>query len=111
MREAWFSELAGRLVVVDYERRVQEPARVLERLYAAIDEVNFSHDFENIVFDDPGYDADLGLPGLHRVRPRVSYEPRTICIPPDLFAKYSDVNFWLKPSLRLCHKITAITFY
>ncbi len=100
MREAWFSELAGRLVVVDYERLATEPAGVMERLYAAIGEPSFQHDFENIVFDEAEYDADLGLPGLHRVRQRVSHETRTACIPPDLFAKYADVNFWLNGKLN-----------
>lgn len=100
MREAWFSEFADRLLVVDYERLAKDPAGVMEGLYAAIGEPLFRHDFENVLFDDAGYDADLGLPGLHRVRQRVSHEPRAACIPPDLFSKYADVNFWLNPSLN-----------
>ena len=40
------------------------------------------------------------MPGLHKVRPRVSAEPRTPCTPPDLFAQYADTNFWARPEMN-----------
>jgi sulfotransferase len=46
------------------------------------------------------YDGELGMPGLHTVRPKVAFEARETCLPPDLFAKYGEVNFWLNPKLN-----------
>ncbi len=86
-------------MVINYESLIREPRRGGMQLYDFLPEPWYEHEYENIAFDEPGYDADLGMPGLHRVRPKVSPEPRAISIPPDLFAKYADVNFWLSPKL------------
>ncbi|WP_414441444.1 sulfotransferase family protein [Burkholderia sp. 22PA0106] len=100
LREAWYGGDAGRLLVVQYERLVSEPERVLKSLYRAIGEPWFEHDFNNAVYDEPEYDAQLGMPGLHKVRSKVEYQPRSPRIPPDLFAKYAGSNFWAKPELN-----------
>jgi sulfotransferase len=100
LREAWFSEAATRLIVINYDSLAGNPRRVMTRLYEALGEAPFIHDFDHIDFDEPGYDADLGMPGLHRVRPKVEIVPRQSCLPPDVVAKYAEVNFWLNPKLN-----------
>ena len=100
LREAWFSENADRLIVIDYDRLVRGPKETLGRLYEALGEAPFAHDFDNIVYDEPDYDAQIGIPGLHKVRPKVEARKRETCLPPDLFAKYADTNFWLNPNLN-----------
>lgn len=94
LREAWFSEQSGKLIVLPYETLVREPRETIRRLYAALGQPEFTHDLDGILFEEPEYDADLGAPGLHRVRPKIAAEPRATCLPPDLMAKYADVNFW-----------------
>jgi sulfotransferase len=100
LREAWFSEAAERLIVVNYNRLAREPRCVLVRLYDALGEPWFEHDFDNVAYQEPDYDAELGIPGLHTVRPRVAFRERATCLPPDLVAKYADVNFWLNPKMN-----------
>ncbi len=100
LREAWFSEMAERLVVVSYAALARNPALMMERLYAALDEAPFAHDFDKLSFETPAYDAELGMPGLHSVRDQVGLPERPFSIPPDLVAKYADMNFWLKPELN-----------
>jgi sulfotransferase len=100
LREAWFSEFASKLVVIDYDKLVREPQIIIKRLYEALKEPVFQHDFNNVVYDEPDYDAALGMPGLHKVREKVHYEKREPCIPPDIFAKYGDTQFWLKPEMN-----------
>lgn len=100
LREAWFSELATQLIVLTYENFVEDPSGVLKRLYQLLDEPNFVHDLNHLDYDEQGYDADLGTPGLHRVRPKVAMEARLSCLPPDLFAKYNDVNFWTNKNVN-----------
>jgi sulfotransferase len=45
LREAWFSDEAKRLIVIDYDRLVSQPEMVLRRLYEALGERWFEHDF------------------------------------------------------------------
>lgn len=89
------------LIIVNYDNLAQEPRRVLTHLYDALGEPWFQHDFDNVIHDEPAYDEDLGLPGLHRVRRRVAPEQRSPRIPPDLFAKFADTAFWTLPRLNV----------
>lgn len=100
LREAWFGDEAKRLIVIPYERLVKEPERTLRKLYDELGEPWFAHDLNNVIYDEPDYDALLGMPGLHKVREKVEYRERKPCIPPDLFAKYAGSSFWAKPELN-----------
>ena len=74
---------------------------MLDRLYAALEEPQFTHDFNNVVYDAPDYDNHIGMPGLHKVRGKVEYIEQKPCIPPDLFGKYATASFWEKPELNI----------
>jgi sulfotransferase len=100
LREAWFSEYAKRLIVINYDKLVREPQVIMRRLYEELREPLFQHDFNHVVYDEPDYDAALGMPGLHKIRERVEYHKREPCIPPDIFAKYAATQFWLKPEMN-----------
>lgn len=100
LREAWFGEYAPRLVIIPYDSLVKSPQQVLRRLYREIDEPWYEHDFEHVQYDEPEYDAMLGMPGLHKVREKVENIERKLCIPPDLFAKHVNASFWTKPELN-----------
>ena len=88
------------MIVVNYDSLARDPRRVLSGLYQLLDVPVFDHDFEHVIYDEPDYDAELGMPGLHAVRSKVEPLPRQIGIPPDLIAKYAEVNFWLNPKLN-----------
>lgn len=100
LREAWFGEYAKKLLVIDYDRLVRDPRLMMRRLYEELNEPPFDHDFNHVVYDEPDYDAALGMPGLHKVREKVEVTKREPCIPPDLFTKYADTQFWLKPDMN-----------
>lgn len=97
LREAWYGKSAAHLIIIDYDRLVANPRAVVAKLYEALDETPFAHDFDNLVFDSADYDEGLGMPGLHCIRPRVAAVPRKPCIPPDLLVKYAGSNFWKEP--------------
>lgn len=101
LREAWFSQNADRLILVNYESLARRPAHVVRQLYEALGEPLYDHDFDHVLFDQSEYDADLGMPGLHKVKEKVEYVSPDICIPPDILASYADANFWLKPELNI----------
>jgi sulfotransferase len=91
---------ASQMITVRYESLVRDPEAVMYRLYAKLHEERFPHDFNNVEYDEPDYDAQIGLPGLHRVRPKVEYKDRITCLSPDFFTKHKDVNFWASPKLN-----------
>ena len=100
LHEAWFGEQARRLVLVPYDHLVKEPKRTMQRLYAEIGEPWFEHDFNNAEYDEPEYDAYIGMPGLHTVRKKVEFRERKPTIPPDIFYKYAANQFWDKPEMN-----------
>jgi sulfotransferase len=95
LREAWFGEHADSLIVIPYERLVSDPRGVVDRLYKELKEPLFHHEFNNIVYDEPDYDATLGMPGLHQIRPQVGNIERAPCIPPEIFETLAQSNFWV----------------
>lgn len=94
LKEAYYGQQAKSLLVVDYDLLVQAPEKVLRLIYEFIGEPWFGHDFEHVEYDAPTFDEALGLSGLHRVRPKVSFEARRTILPPDLFEQYSKLSFW-----------------
>jgi len=100
LREAWFGEHADKLVVIRYESLVRDPSSVLRRLYERLGEEPFDHDFENVQHQEEEFDLRLGMPDLHTVRRRVEKEERTTILPPDLFMKHVDMNFWENEKLN-----------
>jgi sulfotransferase len=96
LRQAWYGEEAHRLIGLRYDALTQQPAVVIGRLYELLGQTPFPHDFQNLEFDEPEFDAQLGMPGLHKVRRRVEPNLRTTILPPDLFNQ-NDRSFWDVP--------------
>lgn len=94
LREACWGEHAERLVIVDYELLVAHPGRVVGLIYEFLGEAPFSHDFDHVEYDEPAFDEQLGLRGLHKVREKVAPHRRRTILPPDLFDRYSGMAFW-----------------
>jgi sulfotransferase len=108
IKEAFYSEQADSLLVVDYDLLAAAPEQVLPLVYKFLDEPWYAgHDFKNLAFDSPEFDAALGLTGLHKVRPKVTLESRNTVLPPDLFAQYSNMSFWLDGANSRANVITA----
>ena len=102
LKEAFFGQNTGRMMLLQYETLVAEPGRALDAVYEFIGEPRFAHDFESVSFDARSYDERAGTPGLHEVRPRVSaaYARRDTILPPDLFRRFENDSFWRNPELN-----------
>ncbi|MFG1400196.1 sulfotransferase family protein [Roseixanthobacter pseudopolyaromaticivorans] len=100
LRGAWFSEFAPSLIIMEYDTLVRHPDRTIRRLYDLIEAPRFTHDFGHVAADEPVYDAQLGMPGMHMVRARVEASEPKLSIPPDIFAKYKDASFWKMAELN-----------
>lgn len=104
LREACYSEHAEHLLLVDYDLLVSKPEDVFKAIYQFLGEPYFEHDFSNVAYDAPEFDAQLGMDGLHRVHPKVEKRSRETILPPDLFGKYDNMTFWrdMKHSKAYC---------
>lgn len=94
LREACYSDFADRLIIVEYDLLTARPQEVFKLLYDFLGEEPFDHDFENVEFDAPEFDAQLGLVGLHRVDRTVVPRQRETILPPDLYQRYDNISFW-----------------
>ena len=107
LKSAFYSEHAGSMLLIDYDLLAQAPQKVLPLVYDFIGLEPFTHDFTNVRYDAPDFDAPLGMRGLHKVRPNVSLQQRETILPPDLFHQYSQLSFWKDSAGSRAHVITA----
>lgn len=98
LKEAYYGEDSDRLLLIDYDILTRKPEACLRLIYRFIEEAWFSHDFDNVEYDEPEFDHRLGAPGLHRVSGPVRSEPRQTVLPPDLFNLFDGLTFWTDPN-------------
>ena len=67
LKEAYYGEHSDHLLLIDYDILTQKPEACLRLVYRFLGEEWFAHDFDNVEYDAPEFDAPLGAPGLHRV--------------------------------------------
>lgn len=94
LKEAYYSEQARSLLLVEYDLLAQRPGTVMSLIYQFLEEEPFKHDFEKVEYEEEEFDFRLKTPGLHRVQRKVEYIPRATILPPDLFAHFEHLSFW-----------------
>ncbi len=100
MKQAMHDAQSGRLLLLPYDTLASHPQAALDAVYAFIGLPSFEHDVGNIAFDASEFDARLGTPGLHAVRPRAAYEERETILPPDLWQRYEGASIWRDPTFN-----------
>ena len=94
LKEAYYGEYSDRLLLVDYDLLTQYPAKTLDLVYKFLGESTFDHDFNQVDYQESEFDTKLGVRGLHSVKKKVEFKTRRSILPPDLFSKYQDMDFW-----------------
>lgn len=94
LREACAGEQHDRLLLVEYEDLCKAPLATMKAVYAHLDEPWFQHDFGAVSYSGGEFDRSLGAPGLHDVRGRVEWRERKTVLPPDLFRRFANDQFW-----------------
>src|SRR6185437_11236596 len=101
-KDAYYGEYApGRLMLMTYETLTANPQRAIEAVYQFLGEPMFKHDFENIQYNEPEFYSRLGLPGLHKVQPKVTVTKRESALPPDHFSGLCRDWCWLHPATKI----------
>jgi sulfotransferase len=91
LRHAWFSDEAPRVVAVRYDSLARSPGDTIKRLYTALGEQPYAHDFENVAQRAQGL-RRCGRQARLRYRQGKSGGSRDTILPPDLFRR-NDVRF------------------
>jgi sulfotransferase len=94
LKEAYYGEFSDRLLLVDYDILTRHPERTLELIYQFIGEPAFKHNFSQVDYEENEFDQKLGVKGLHAVKKQVEFKSRRSILPPDLFVKYQEMDFW-----------------
>lgn len=94
LKEAYYGEYSDRLLLVDYDLLTQYPQRTLQLVYTFLGEPAFAHDFDNVRYEEGEFDQALGVKDLHTVQRKVEFRPRRTVLPPELFKKYGEMDFW-----------------
>lgn len=97
LKQAFYSKLSDKLILVDFDALVQQPEKTIKKLYDLLGEDQYQHNYNDVSFEAKVFDENLGIPNLHTVRKNIKHEPRESILPPDLFKEFSGINFWLQP--------------
>lgn len=98
VRDAFYGPHRDRLIIVEYAELAQYPAAVMHRIEQELllpTTPLFDYDFNHI---EPlpyaaEFDAQIGAPGLHALKPRVEYNPCNSVLPPDIYGSLPE-PFW-----------------
>lgn len=96
-QEAFYGPWRDRLIFIDYEDMCQHPNETMAEVYRQLGMDYFQHDFNNLVIPDGErlpFDFIFGIP-MHRIRPKLEWAPRRTILPPDLFSRFENREFWL----------------
>jgi sulfotransferase len=93
IKQAITSAEKKNIMLVEYDQLCKNPKGIVKAIYNFIGEEQFEHDFDNVEQSWDEYDSEIGL-ALHQVRKKVEYKPRETILPPDLIAKYSNMEVW-----------------
>lgn len=96
LKDAFYGQYArGQLLLLTYDSLVRQPAAAMRAVYQFIGEPWFEHDFDHIAFRADEFDARVGMPGLHTVRPKVAAAERTSILPREIFGRFANESFWM----------------
>jgi len=94
LKEALAGEYRSKLHLVEYEALCRHPAETIAAIYEFIGQDHFKHDFENVRYNASEFDRNIGARGLHDVAGKVEWRPRDTILPPDIFGRYANDQFW-----------------
>jgi len=101
LKQAMHSPERDRLLLLPYDTLTREPEYAMRMIYEFTGLPPYRHDFENVSFAAAEFDARLGTPGLHDVRPRVGGMPeRQTILPPDIWRRYEGESIWRDPAFN-----------
>lgn len=81
------------IMLVEYDQLCRNPEGMMRAVYNFLNEPYYNHDFNNVEASWDEYDEEIGL-DLHRVKQKVEFRERDTILPPDIQAKFSNMEVW-----------------
>jgi sulfotransferase len=107
-KEAFYGPYAkNHLLMLTYESLVRDPASALRAVYQFLGEPWYEHDFDHIDYNADEFDARVGMPGLHSVRPKVELVERQPILPREIFGRFANEAFWMDPKNNV-HQVPIV---
>ena len=101
LQEAYFGQFASKLIIVDYDRLVTAPLKVMRSLEKSLNLSPSTYNLTDISYNPPhAYDNALGTPGLHNVSKVVKPQGNALILPPDIVSRLSGGKFWAPGSMN-----------
>ena len=104
-KEAFYSREARSMLILDYDTLVRHPHDAMTLVYQFLGEPAFTHDFNDVHFQAEDFDGFLLARDLHTVKGRVEPRARATVLPPDLFRRFEQMDFWTAGQ-SLAYRIT-----
>jgi sulfotransferase len=80
--------------LIEYEDLCKNPEKTIKSIYEFIDKPYYEHDFDNVEYSNENFDLSCNLKDLHTVRKKVEWVERKSILPPEVWKKYSNMEFW-----------------
>jgi sulfotransferase len=107
-KEAFYGPHAkNHLLMLTYESLVRDPASAMRAVYQFLGEPWYEHDFDHIDYNADEFDARVGMPGLHSVRPKVELVERQPILPREIFGRFANEAFWMDPKNNV-HQVPIV---
>ena len=97
VQEAYYGPNRDRLLMVNYDDLARFPDKLLAEIHEKLELPAFEYNF-NAIEQLPHtelFDQSIGTPGLHSLKTKVEYLPRSSILPPAVLASLPRA-FWLK---------------
>jgi sulfotransferase len=81
---------------IEYESLCKFPEKVMKDLYKFIGIDYYSHNFNQLDYENEQFDLKSGVPNIHKIKPVVYYEDCKYYIPEEIKQKYQQMRmeFW-----------------
>jgi|6_EtaG_2_1085325.scaffolds.fasta_scaffold47833_2 sulfotransferase len=105
-KDAYNSKYRNCLLLVEYNKFVKSPMKVLEDIYKFLEIPSFEHDLKTIVADEFYEDVDdyYNLKGLHKISGAIvsSNTNAKTSLTIDQYGKFKELSFWNRGAIAHC---------
>lgn len=110
VRQSMFSNERKQILYLEYRTLVNNPYDAMKQIYEFLEESWFEHDFDNVEDSYDEFDEQVKIEGLHTVRRKVQYIPRTTILPDDLWNQYEASTFWNNNFSKIKDELNWVRF-
>lgn len=95
LKQAFHSKSSHCIYLLEYHSLVNNTEFEIKSIYDFLGIAHFNHNFNSLPqVSDGGCDAEVNMPGLHTVHPKVIQTNNHLFLPHDIIERYSNMEYW-----------------